>query len=178
MHPLRYARAGSIYEDGSNRVYALVNKNEGIREVYGTYIRCYADHFIYAESDNAARQQAIEDFKARSAELQWLDTDYGNLALPSIVSLQCDDPPGDVLEGYDFPITSDDARQYAANKLLAALETLMPEIENEIDQRQHSGIDEEWIELDRKAADARAAIAEATAIKDQPSNRETQNDAT
>src|ERR1700752_3933202 len=33
MHPLRYARAGSIYEDGSNRVYALVNKNEGICEV-------------------------------------------------------------------------------------------------------------------------------------------------
>ena len=33
MHPLRYARAGSIYEDGSNRVYALVNKNEGICEL-------------------------------------------------------------------------------------------------------------------------------------------------
>src|ERR1700757_37371 len=35
MHPLRYARAGSIYEDGSNRVYALVNKNEGICEGHG-----------------------------------------------------------------------------------------------------------------------------------------------
>src|ERR1700752_2479272 len=35
MHPLRYARAGSIYEDGSNRVYALVNKNEGICETRG-----------------------------------------------------------------------------------------------------------------------------------------------
>jgi hypothetical protein len=33
MHPLRYARAGSIYEDGSNRVYALINKNEGICEL-------------------------------------------------------------------------------------------------------------------------------------------------
>ena len=61
-------------------------------------------------------------------------------------------------------MTPADARQYAANKLLAALENLMPEIESEIDQRQHSGIDEEWIELDRKAADGRAAIAEATAL--------------
>jgi hypothetical protein len=34
------------------------------------------------------------------------------------------------------------------------------------DQRQSSGNDEEWIELDQKAADARAAIAEATTIKD------------
>ena len=63
------------------------------------------------------------------------------------------------------------------NKLLAALENLMPDIESEIDQRQHSGIDEEWIELDRKAADARAAIAEATAIKDEPLSGETRDDA-
>jgi len=33
MHPLRYARAESIYEDGSNRVYDLINKNEGICEL-------------------------------------------------------------------------------------------------------------------------------------------------
>src|ERR1700761_5221425 len=38
MHPLRYARAGSIYEDGSNRVYALVNKNEGICEIGAWFI--------------------------------------------------------------------------------------------------------------------------------------------
>jgi hypothetical protein len=145
--------------------------------VFGAYIRSYADHTIWAENDDAARQRAIEDFKARSPELHWLDPNYDNLALPSIVSIQTDDPPGDVLEGYDFPVTPADARQYAADKLLAALENLMPDIESELDQRQHSGIDKEWIELDRKAADARAAIAEATAIKDEPLSGETRDDA-
>lgn len=131
---------------------------------YGSFIRMYADHFIDADNDDAARTRAIEDFKSHSQEFQWLDPNYDNLALPSIVSIQTDDAREDVLLGYDFSVTPADARQYAANKLLAALENLMPEIESEIDQRQHSGIDEEWIELDRKAADGRAAIAEATAL--------------
>jgi hypothetical protein len=147
------------------------------RILFGAYVRMYADHFIDADNDDAARQMAIEEFKARAHQLRWLDPDYHNLALPSIVSMQSDDPPGDVLEGHDFSVTPADARRYAANKLLAALQNLMPDIENEIDQRQHSCIDEEWIELDRSAADARAAIAEATAIKDEPSNGEARHDA-
>lgn len=57
-----------------------------------------------------------------SQEFQWLDPNYDNLALPSIVNIQSDDPPDDVLQGYDFPATPDDARQYAAHKMLAALE--------------------------------------------------------
>jgi hypothetical protein len=146
------------------------------RIVFGAYIRSYADHTVYAESDDAARQRAIEEFKVHAHELQWLDPDYGNLALPSIVSLQCEDPPEDVLEGYDFPTTPDDACQYAAHKLLAALQDLMPDIESEIDQRQHSGNDEEWIDLSRKVAAARSAIAEATAFKDHPSNGEACHD--
>jgi hypothetical protein len=136
------------------------------RVLFGAYIRMYADHTIEAENDEAARQVAIEEFKARGHELQWLDADDDNLALPSIVSMQTGDPSSDVLEVYDFPVTPADARQYAATKLLAALENLMPDIENEIDQRKHSGNDEDWIELDRKAADARAAITEATAMED------------
>jgi hypothetical protein len=131
------------------------------RVTFGAYVRMYADHTIHAESDEAARKLAIEEFKDGSHELQWLDPHYDNLALPSIVSMQIDDPPGDVLEGYDFSITPSDARQYAAQKLLDALANLMPVIESEIDQRKHSGNDEDWIELDRKAADGRAAIAEA-----------------
>jgi hypothetical protein len=47
---------------------------------------------------------------------------YDNLALPSIVSMQGNDTYEDVLEGYDFPITPPDARQYAADKMLEALE--------------------------------------------------------
>jgi hypothetical protein len=45
----------------------------------------------------------------------------------------------------------------------------MPEIEGEIDQRKLSGNDEDWIELDRRAAEARAAIAEATQLDQQNS---------
>lgn len=137
------------------------------RIIFGAYVRMYADHIINAETNEAALKLAIEEFKDRSHELPWLDPNYDNLALPSIVSMQIDWPPADVFEGYDFPITTTDARQYAAHKLLDALLSLMPEIESEIDQRKHSGGDEDWIALDRKAAEARAAIAEATQLDHQ-----------
>ena len=92
------------------------------RIVFGAYVRMYADHSIEAEDDQAARKLAIEEFRARSHEFPWLDPNYHNLALPSIVSIQTVAPPGDVLEGYDFPVTPADARQYAAGKMLEALE--------------------------------------------------------
>lgn len=137
--------------------------------VFGAYVRMYAEHIIHAEDDETARKKAIQDFRCRSAEYQWLDANYDNLALPSIVSIQLDDPLGDILEGYDFTITPADARQYAAEKLLNALLDLMPDIESDIDQRQHSGNDEDWIKLARKAAIAQAAIAEATQLDQQNS---------
>jgi hypothetical protein len=92
------------------------------RIVFGAYVRMYADHTVLAETVDAARARAIDDFKARAAEFQWLDPDYDNLALPSICSMQADGPPGDVLAGYDFPVTPADARRYAADKMLEALE--------------------------------------------------------
>jgi hypothetical protein len=92
------------------------------RIVYGAFVRMYADHTIEAESDEAARTLAIEEFKAKGADLQWSDANYDNLALPSIVNLVAVDPPGDVLEGHDFPVTPADARQYAADTMLEALE--------------------------------------------------------
>jgi hypothetical protein len=92
------------------------------RIVFGAYVRMYAECTIDADDNEAARKRAIEQFKSHAPEFQWADPDYGNIALPSIVSIQCGDPPGDVLEGYDFPITPADARQYAAAKMLEALE--------------------------------------------------------
>ena len=139
------------------------------RVLFGAYVRMYAEHTIHAENTEAARKLAIKEFKAKVQDMDWCDAQYYNLALPSIVSLQIDDPPGDVLEGYDFPLTTSDAHQYAADKLLDALLKLMPEIEGEIDQRKLSGNDEDWIELDRRAAEARAAIAEATQLDQQNS---------
>jgi hypothetical protein len=141
------------------------------RVLYGSFVRMYADWTIEAEDSETARKLAIEQFKAKNDEMDWYDPQYDNIAQPSIVSIEDAETKDTVLEGFDFPITAADAREYAAEKLLAALQSLMPDIESEIDQRQHSGNDEGWIELERKAADARAAIAEATAIKDQPSSK-------
>ena len=138
------------------------------RILFGGFVRMYADSIIEAENDEAARQAAIQEFKARNDELDWYDAQYDNIAQPSIVSIEDAETKDTILEGFDFPATAADAREYASDKLLAALQNLMPEIESEIDQRKHSGNDEDWIELDRKAANARAAIAEATAIKDRP----------
>ena len=92
------------------------------RIVYGAFVRMYADHTIEAENDEAARKLAIEEFKAKSADLQWTDANYDNLALPSIVNLVAVDPPADLLEGHDFSVTPADARQYAADTMLQALE--------------------------------------------------------
>jgi hypothetical protein len=89
---------------------------------FGAYVRMYADHFIDADNDDAARTRAIEDFKSHRQEFQWLDPNYDNLALPSIVTIQSDDAQEDILQGYDFSATPEDARQYAAHKMLEALE--------------------------------------------------------
>lgn len=144
------------------------------RVTFGAYVRMYADLTVEAGSTDAARKRAITEFVAHSQELPWLDPNYDNLALPSIVSIQSIEPPGDVLDGYDFPITPTDARQYAAPKLLAALIDLIPDLESEIDQRKHSGNDEDWLELDRKVAAARDAIADATRLD--PANSEIPDD--
>ena len=138
------------------------------RVLYGAFVRMYADWTIEAEDSETARKLAIEQFKAKNDEMHWYDPQYDNIAQPSIVSMQDDETNEDAIEAYDFAITASDARDYAADKLLAALENLMPDIESEIAQRRSSGNNEEWIKLDRKAAAARAAIAEGTAIKDLP----------
>ena len=51
------------------------------RIVFGAFIRCTQTIPSEAENDDAARQKAIEEFKARSPELHWLDPNYDNLAL-------------------------------------------------------------------------------------------------
>lgn len=48
-----------------------------------------------------------------------------------------------------------------AAKMREALETLLEEIEFEIEQRQDSGNAEDWAELEGKALSARTAIAKA-----------------
>jgi hypothetical protein len=127
------------------------------RIVYGAFIRMYADHAIEAENDEVARKLAIDEFKAKGADLQWTDAQYDNLALPSIVSLAAVDPLGDVLEGHDFSATPADARQYAADAMLQALEFVRMTFAD-IEASKRKGYFSECPKIVVKA------IAEATAV--------------
>jgi hypothetical protein len=129
------------------------------RVLFGTYVRMYADHTIEAENDEAARQVAIEEFKARNDELDWYDAQYDNIAQPSIVSIQDIETNGTVLEGFDFPITATDAREYASGKMLEALEFVRMTFAD-IEASKRKG----YYARCPKIVDE--AIAEATVIKD------------
>jgi hypothetical protein len=129
------------------------------RVLFGAYVRMYAEQVIEAEHNEAALRQAIEEFKSRGAELQWFDADDDNLALPSIVTMQNDETRDDVLEGHDFPITPADARQYAAGKMLEALEFVRM-IFADIEASKRKGYFTQCPEV------VAQAIAEATVIKE------------
>jgi hypothetical protein len=134
------------------------------RIVFGAYVRMYADHSIEAEDDEAARNLAIEEFKAHASELPWCDPQYDNLALPSIVSM-VDETRNDVVEGYDFPVTPADARQYAADKMLEALEFVQMTFAD-IEASKRKGYFTQCPKI------VSEAIAEATLIKNRPDRRE------
>ena len=102
---------------------------------------------------------AIEEFKARNDELDWYDAQYDNIAQPSIVSIQDTETNGTVLEGFDFPITATDAREYASGKMLEALEFVRMTFAD-IEASKRKG----YYARCPKIVDE--AIAEATVIKD------------
>jgi hypothetical protein len=127
------------------------------RVLFGAYVRMYAAHTLLAENNEAARKLAIEEFKSRVQDIIWFDAQYDNLALPSIVSLQNSDTNEDIVEGYDFPLTSSDARQYAADKMLQALEFVQMTFAD-IEASKRKGY---YAECPKIVA---AAIGEATAL--------------
>ena len=127
------------------------------RIVYGAFVRMYADHTIEAENDEAARNLAIEDFKAKGADLQWHDAQYDDLALPSIVSLETTDPLGEVLVCHDFSVTPVDARQFAADAMLQALKFVRMTFAD-IEASKRKGYFSECPQIVAKA------IAQATAV--------------
>lgn len=127
------------------------------RVLSGAYVRMYADHTVHAETNEAARKLAIEEFKARLQDIVWYDAQYDNLALPSIVSLQDNDTNEDVVDGYDFALTPSDARQYAADKMLQALEFVQMTFAD-IEASKRKGY---YAECPKIVAEA---IAEATAL--------------
>jgi hypothetical protein len=127
------------------------------RVLFGAYVRMYADHTVLAENSEAARQRAIEEFRAKVQDMDWCDPQYDNLAFPSIVSLQDNDTNEDVVDGYDFALTPSDARQYAADKMLQALEFVQMTFAD-IEASKRKGY---YTECPKIVA---AAIAEATAL--------------
>jgi hypothetical protein len=82
---------------------------------YGVCIRAYAQHNFEAANDEAAKTKALEEFKEHQTEMAWSDFDHDNLALPSIVGLRDEDNARDILQGYDFAITTEDARDPRAD---------------------------------------------------------------
>ena len=131
--------------------------------VFGAYVRMYAEHTLEAQDGDDARRRAIAEFKTGGGEFHWLDPDYDNLALPSIVGVQSTETGQDVVEGYDFAVTAADARQYAAGKMLEALEFVaMTFADIEVSKRKGY-----FARCPKIVAEA---IAEAAAIKDQPIN--------
>ena len=127
------------------------------RVLFGAYVRKYADHTVHAENNEAARKLAIEEFKARLQDIVWYDAQHDDLALPSIVSLQDHDTNEDVVGGYDFALTPWDARQYAADKMLQALEFVQMTFAD-IEASKRKGY---YTECPKIVAEA---IAEATAL--------------
>jgi hypothetical protein len=133
------------------------------RVLFGAYVRMYAERTVDAEDDQAARKQAIEEFKAGVQDITWFDPQEDNLALPSIVSMQNNDTNEDVLEGYDFAVTPTDARQYAADTMLEALEFVRMTFAD-IEASKRKGY---YTQCPKIVAEA---IAEATAL-DRPTEK-------
>jgi hypothetical protein len=131
---------------------------------FGAYVRMYAGHEFEAEDDNAALPKAIDEFKKHGGEFGWTDEDYDNLALPSIVGLQDTETGKDFLEGHDFAASEEDARDLASRDLLASLKEILFEIDQEIEQRQTSGNDENWADLQQKSDRAHAAVKKAETV--------------
>jgi hypothetical protein len=72
----------------------------------------------------------------------------------------------EVLADTPWPVHDEKAMgdAYLMTSALALYESaadILPDIENEVDQRKYSGNDEDWRDLERKANALRAALAEA-----------------
>jgi hypothetical protein len=76
-----------------------------------------------------------------------------------------DETRNDVVEGYDFPVTPADARQYAADKMLEALEFVQMTFAD-IEASKRKGYFTQCPKI------VSEAIAEATLIKNRPDRRE------
>lgn len=87
----------------------------------GVYVRTYVKFTLQAENDAEAERLAIEKFSEDGADMVWEDTDYKNLALPSICWIDNEDSGNSAAEGVDFALTQSDKLQLAAGKMLETI---------------------------------------------------------
>jgi hypothetical protein len=83
----------------------------------GAYVRSYADIKFEAESDTDALAAAIAKYKRDDTDIVFHETDWENVALPSICYIERLPGRETVIEGYDFALDETDARHLHAEKL-------------------------------------------------------------
>jgi hypothetical protein len=101
----------------------------------GAYVRSYAEIKVEAISDEEVVATAIVKFKVNERDMTFHETDWENIALPSIVSLERLPDHQAVTEGHDFALNETDARDLHARELLD-IATLIAEGSADIDALQ------------------------------------------
>jgi hypothetical protein len=91
---------------------------------FGYYVRAYTTLDFTAPDDDAAKAAAIAAFKLNLQDLSPEDFDYNNIAMPSLSSMYSDEDTHFSIEGLDFPVSSDDARDLAAPAMLDFIQRL------------------------------------------------------
>jgi hypothetical protein len=84
----------------------------------GAYVRSYCEMTFEAKSMKAALPQAIAKYKQNDRDVTYRDTDYENVALPCVVSLERMSDRKLIVEGHDFALNENDARDLHAQELL------------------------------------------------------------
>lgn len=111
---------------------------------------------IEADTPQAAAHIAAEKHFDHCDD--WSDCEGTNLA--ALVDEDNAANPDEAQDG--IVVDFEDGRMLRSSyKLLAALNTLLPEIDAEIEQRRHGGNDEDWKELKRLSDEAHSAAWEA-----------------
>lgn len=92
--------------------------------IIGLFVRCYAKFDFEADSDELATRAAIDKFRSDSPDIQFEDMDHNNIAMPSICQIFNEDTNQEILQGHDFALSLADARDLAADDMLAMLRTI------------------------------------------------------
>jgi uncharacterized membrane-anchored protein len=84
----------------------------------GAYVRTYATFSFAAKSAKAAPEAAIAKYKNDADDIMFDETDWDNVTMPSIVAIERASNGKIIVEGKDFSLNEDDARDWHAQELL------------------------------------------------------------